>query len=34
MPFNCANQYDYYMIGVYNSSGRSVESDQVVNPAY
>jgi hypothetical protein len=34
MPFNCANQYDYYMIGVYNSTGHTSESDQVVNPAY
>jgi len=34
MPFNCANQYDYYMLGVYNSVGKSGETQQVPNPAF
>ena len=34
MPFNCANQYDYFMLGVYNSVGKTGETQQVPNPAY
>ncbi|WP_034260630.1 hypothetical protein [Actinospica robiniae] len=34
MPFNCANQYDYYMLGVYNSVGKGGETQQVPNPAF
>lgn len=34
MPYNCANQYDYYMLGVYNSVGKGGESEQVPNPAF
>lgn len=34
MSFNCANQYDYYMLGVYNAVGKGGETQQVPNPAF
>ena len=34
MPFNCAYQYEYYMVGVYSSIGKQYESEQVPNPEY
>lgn len=33
VPYNCANDDDYYMVGVYNSVGQQYESDQIPNPA-
>lgn len=34
VPFDCANQYDYYMYGVYNSFGQQYESVQIPNTAW
>jgi hypothetical protein len=33
VPYDCANDYDYYMVGVYNSIGKQYESEQIPNPA-
>jgi hypothetical protein len=32
--FDCANQFEYYDLGVYNSLGNQIESTQVVNPNF
>ncbi len=32
--YDCANQFEYYDLGVYNSLGNQIESTQVANPNF